>query len=66
MGDETPAGYLGEAGVDTQPVHNIDQSQAVFSKKGMENTIIWTVIHVKSDGDWFSRLGDMCLLFLIH
>ena len=51
MGDETPAGDLGGARVDTQPVFTIDQSQTVFSKKGMENTIIWTVVHVKSDGD---------------
>ena len=51
VGDKTPAGYLGGAGVDTQPVHTIDQSQTIFSKKGMESTIIWTVVHVKSDND---------------
>ena len=33
VGEETPAGDLGGAAVDTQPVHTIDQSQAVFSKK---------------------------------
>ena len=50
MGDETPAGDLGEAGVDTQPVHNIDQSQAEFSKKERK-TQLFELWYVKSDGD---------------
>ena len=49
MGDETPAGDLGEAGVDTQPVHTIDQSQAVFSKKEWK-TQLFGPWYVKSDG----------------